>query len=130
MVWIMLSDSIFSPCWLTSFFKETHLFWMWLMIGQMFGWSCFSLIEILLLFSQKCCCSLNKIGHVQGKFKSLTTKHNSFCKSQWNTRWAFTQKHDIFTCEKITVAMATQYIAPFAPKKIKVKWFCISLVFI
>ena len=26
-------------------------------------------------------------------------------KHQWNTRWDFAQKHDIFTCEKITVAM-------------------------
>ena len=28
-------------------------------------------------------------------------------KHQWNTRWAFTQKLDIFTCENITFAMAT-----------------------
>ena len=42
-------------------------------------------------------------------------------KYQWNTRWAFARKHDIFTCEKITVAMATWYIAPFAAKKM-LKW--------
>ena len=28
-------------------------------------------------------------------------------KHQWNTRWDFARKHDIFTCEKITVAMTT-----------------------
>ena len=28
-------------------------------------------------------------------------------KHQWNTSWDFAQKHDIFTCEKINVAMTT-----------------------
>ena len=28
-------------------------------------------------------------------------------KHQWNTRWAFMRKLDIFTCENITVAMTT-----------------------
>ena len=28
-------------------------------------------------------------------------------KHQWNTRWDFARKHDIFTSEKITVAMTT-----------------------
>ena len=28
-------------------------------------------------------------------------------KQQWNTRWALARKLDIFTCENITVAMAT-----------------------
>ena len=37
-------------------------------------------------------------------------------KHQWNTRWAFARKHDIFTCEKNTVAMATQYVAIFSAK--------------
>ena len=72
----------------------------------MFGWNHLSLlhwmgnyIKIVLFFSQKYCCYLNKKGHVLGKFKSLTTKHNSIYQCQWNTRWAFPQKHDIFTCE-------------------------------
>ena len=26
---------------------------------------------------------------------------------QWNTKWAFEQKHDIFTLEKITIATVT-----------------------
>ena len=26
---------------------------------------------------------------------------------QWNTKWAFEQKHDIFTVDKITIATVT-----------------------
>ena len=33
--------------------------------------------------------------------------HYGVYKHQWNTRWAFTRKHVIFTCENITVAIAT-----------------------
>ena len=28
-------------------------------------------------------------------------------KNQWNTKWAFPRTNDIFTCEKISIAMAT-----------------------
>ena len=61
------------------------------------GWLITS--KLFSFFSQKYCCYLNKKGHVLGKFKSLTTKHNSIYQCQWNTRWAFPQKHDIFRCE-------------------------------
>ena len=33
--------------------------------------------------------------------------HYGVYKHQWNNRWAFTRKHVTFTCENITVAMAT-----------------------
>ena len=38
----------------------------------------------------------------------LFNSRNLLYKHQWNTRWAFVQKLDFFTCENITIAVATQ----------------------
>ena len=46
-------------------------------------------------------------------------------KHQWNTKWAYMQKHDTFTCEKITVAMVTdknRTFPCFTLKKKILKW--------
>ena len=60
-------------------------------------------------------------------------------KHQWNTRWAFAWKVDIFTCEnnmlsshvKISPLLWLHNKSHISHKKtIKVKWFGISLVFI
>ena len=37
---------------------------------------------------------------------------------QWNTKWAFEQKHDIFTLEKITIATVTSKNCAFCRKYI------------
>ena len=60
-------------------------------------------------------------------------------KHQWNTRWAFSRKLDIFTCENNMLSSHVK-ISPMLwlhnksrlshQKTIQVKWFCISLVFI
>ena len=60
-------------------------------------------------------------------------------KHQWNTRWAFAQKLDIFTCENNMLSSHVK-ISPLLwlhnksrlshQKTIKVKWFGSSLVFI
>ena len=60
-------------------------------------------------------------------------------KHQWNTKWAFARKLDIFTCEnnmlslhvKISPLLWLRNISRLSHQKtIKVKWFGISLVFI
>ena len=77
------------------------------------------------------------------KFASATL--NSFkysfllYKHQWNTRWAFARKLDIFTCENNMLSSRVK-ISPLLwlhnrsslshQKTIKVKWFGSSLVFI
>ena len=68
-----------------------------------------------------------------GKYIHLLYKH------QWNTRWPFAQKLDIFTCENNMLSSHVK-ISPLLwlhnnsclshQKTIKVKWFGISLVFI
>ena len=40
---------------------------------------------------------------------------------QWNTKWAFEQKHDIFTLEKITIATVTSKNCAFCSKNSLVK---------
>ena len=60
-------------------------------------------------------------------------------KHQWNTRWAFVRKLDIFTCENNMLSSHVK-ISPLLwlhnkshlshQKTVKVKWFGISLVFI
>ena len=60
-------------------------------------------------------------------------------KHQWNTRWAFARKLDIFTCEN-NMWSSDVKISPLLwlhnksrlsyQKTIKVKWFGISLMFI
>ena len=40
---------------------------------------------------------------------------------QWNTKWAFEQKHDIFTLEKITIATVTSKNCAFCRKNSLVK---------
>ena len=35
---------------------------------------------------------------------------------QWNNKWAFKQKHDIFTLEKITIATVTSKNCAFCRK--------------
>ena len=42
---------------------------------------------------------------------------------QWNTKWAFEQKRDIFTHEKITMLQLHQKIVPFVEKIDQWKWF-------
>ena len=59
-------------------------------------------------------------------------------KHQWNTRWAFTRKLDIFTCENNMLSSHVK-ISPLLwlhnksrlshQKTVKVKWFGSSLVF-
>ena len=65
-------------------------------------------------------------------YKYLLYKH------QWNTRWAFARKLDIFTCEnnmlslhvKITLLLWVHNRSRLSyPKPIKVKWFGSSLVY-
>ena len=64
-----------------------------------------------------------KIG--QTRVKEYHGLIGLLCKHQWNTRWAFARKHDISTCEKITIAMATLLIAPFTAKK--TIWYVIGV---
>ena len=40
---------------------------------------------------------------------------------QWNTKWAFEQKHDIFTLEKITIATVKSKNCAFCRKNSLVK---------
>ena len=40
---------------------------------------------------------------------------------QWNTKWAFEQKHDIFTLENITIATVTSKNCAFCRKNSSVK---------
>ena len=60
-------------------------------------------------------------------------------KYQWNTRWAFARKHDIFTCENNMLSSHVKRSRLLwlhdtsclrSKKNVKVKWFGISLVFI
>ena len=46
-------------------------------------------------------CTVDLCGNELRKYIALLYKHQS------NTNWAFVQKRDIFTCENITVAMAS-----------------------
>ena len=58
------------------------------------------------------------VKYSQGDKYFLLYKH------QWNTKWAYMQKHDTFICEKITVAMVTdknRTFPCFTLKKI-LKW--------
>ena len=75
-----------------------------------------------------------KISYETGKEYCLLYKH------QWNTRWAFAWKLDIFTYENNNMLSSHVKISPLLwlhnkshlshQKTIKVKWFGISLVFI
>ena len=79
------------------------------------------------------CCQHWKVSHIMLYETCLLYKH------QWNTRWAFAQKLDIFTCENNMLSSHVK-ISPLLwlhnksrlshQKTIKVKWFGISLVFI
>ena len=56
---------------------------------------------------------------------NVKSEYPLLCKYQWNTRWAFARKHDIFK----RVAMATQWIAPFAGKNCfsEMVWYFIGV---